>query len=98
MNTIRRLLVTALIAAMDAVVQSIDEDVDLGTSRISFGPPQHLGPRDMLELLRVNRFRLRITAAIYSPGGLRVRSLLWGAGDLVARHPPTRSGLLHRQT
>jgi hypothetical protein len=48
---------------MAAVVQTIDEDVDLGTVRVGFGPPQHLGPRDMLELLRVNRYRLRITAA-----------------------------------
>lgn len=46
---------------MGAVVQSTDDDVDSGTSTIVFGPPQQLGPRDLVELLRVNRFRLRIT-------------------------------------
>lgn len=46
---------------MAAVVQSTEEDVDNGTTLVQFGPPQHLGPRDLVELLRVNRFRLRIT-------------------------------------
>lgn len=50
-------------ATMAAVVQTTEEDVDQGTTRVEFGPPQHLGPRDMLELLRVNRYRLRISAS-----------------------------------
>lgn len=49
--------------AMEAVVQEVTEDVDLGTTTLRVGPPQHLGPRDIVELLRVNRFRFVYTAS-----------------------------------
>lgn len=44
-------------ATMNALIQSVIEDVDTGRVEIHFGPPQHLGPQDMVELLRVNRGR-----------------------------------------
>lgn len=49
-------------ASMDAVIQEVAEDVDSGTTRIRVGPPSHLGPRDLVELLRVNRFRMVYTS------------------------------------
>lgn len=42
---------------MRANIQSVREDVDKGRTTISFGPPKHLGPDDLVELLRVNRKR-----------------------------------------
>ena len=41
-------------AAMNAAVQSVSYD-DNGKTEITFGPASHLGPSDMIELLRVNR-------------------------------------------
>lgn len=65
-------------ASMNAVVQEIEEDVDSGTVRISVGPPQHLGPRDLVELLRVGRFRRVIT-----PPALRNSGVAPGGGNAV---------------
>lgn len=56
-------------ATMRAVIQEVAEDVDLGTTTIRVGPPQHLGPRDLVELLRVNRFRLIMTPRSERAGG-----------------------------
>lgn len=42
---------------MNATVQEVDENIGTGETSIRFGPPQHLGPRDLVELLRVGRFR-----------------------------------------
>lgn len=42
---------------MDGIVQQVVEDVDQGITRISFGPPRHLGADDLLELLRGLRTR-----------------------------------------
>ncbi len=42
---------------MRAVIQGILEDVDSGTTTVSFGPAAHLGPADLIEMLRVNRGR-----------------------------------------
>lgn len=47
---------------MGAVIQEVMEDVESGTTTLRVGPPEHLGPRDLVELLRVNRFRF-----IYTP-------------------------------
>jgi hypothetical protein len=44
-------------ATMKALIQSISENVDEGTTTISFGPADHLGPADLIELLRCNRGR-----------------------------------------
>ena len=46
---------------MNAVVQQIDEDLDTGTTTVKFGPPSHLGAPDLVELLRLNRFRIVYT-------------------------------------
>lgn len=46
---------------MDALVQRVEEDAETGTMTISFGPPTHLGPGDLIDLLRVGRRRRRYT-------------------------------------
>lgn len=46
---------------MGASVQEVAEDLVSKSVRISVGPPSHLGPRDLVDLLRVNRFRLVIS-------------------------------------
>lgn len=47
---------------MNATVQEVDENVGTGETTVRFGPPQHLGPRDLVELLRVGRFRYTSSA------------------------------------
>lgn len=44
-------------AKMDAIVQSLVDDVTTGQTRVRFGPPRHLGPYDLVQLLRANRNR-----------------------------------------
>lgn len=44
-------------STMNALIQTVVEDVDSGRVELRVGPPQHLGPQDMVELLRVNRGR-----------------------------------------
>lgn len=48
---------TGRFAAMSALVQSVTEDIDGGATSITFGPPNHLGPSDILEWLRAFRTR-----------------------------------------
>lgn len=43
--------------SMNALIQSIKENIDQNTVTIKFGPPKHLGPDDLIELLRLNRKR-----------------------------------------
>ena len=42
-------------ASMHAVVSELVEEVDSGRSRLTFGPEGHLGPQDLVTLLRVTR-------------------------------------------
>lgn len=42
---------------MQAQIQRVSEDVDAGRTTVTVGPPAHLGPQDLVELLRVNRTR-----------------------------------------
>ncbi len=42
---------------MNAQIQRVEEDVDQGTTILTVGPAQHLGPQDLVELLRPNRTR-----------------------------------------
>lgn len=42
---------------MSAIIQSIAENLDVGETRITVGPPSHLTPSDILELRRANRVR-----------------------------------------
>jgi len=48
-------------AAMRAMVQSVTEEIETGTTRIELGPPEHLGIQDLVELLKVGRRRSRWT-------------------------------------
>jgi hypothetical protein len=49
--------------AMNAVVQSITEDIESGTTSVTVGPPKHLGKDDIIEFLSQNRNRVRLTAS-----------------------------------
>lgn len=42
---------------MNATIQNVREDLDKGQTTITFGPAKHLGPDDLVELLRTNRKR-----------------------------------------
>lgn len=56
-------------AAMLALIQQIDEDVDSGRVIIQFGPPSHIAIQDLVELLRCNRGRrLAYSAALRVAG------------------------------
>ena len=44
-------------ATMSAQIQRIEEQIDLGQTRVTVGPAKHLGHADLVELLRVNRNR-----------------------------------------
>jgi hypothetical protein len=50
-------------AAMTAQIQSVLEEIDSGSTTVSFGPPRILGPNDYVELLRATRNRIRFAAA-----------------------------------
>tara|TARA_B100000965_G_scaffold142976_1_gene119116 strand:- start:640 stop:2412 length:1773 start_codon:yes stop_codon:yes gene_type:complete len=64
-------------AGMRAVIQELREDVDRGKMRVRFGPAKHLGPDDLVELLRVNRRRRATRRA-----GVRTRGRASGAAAL----------------
>jgi hypothetical protein len=42
---------------MNAVVQTVEEHLDAGETTILLGPPKHLGPDDLSELTKSNRYR-----------------------------------------
>jgi hypothetical protein len=44
-------------ATMGAGIQQVTEDVFSGTTTVTFGPPEHLGPQDLLSLSMLNRRR-----------------------------------------
>lgn len=43
--------------SMDALVQTVEEDLGSGRTVISFGPPSQLSPQEFIELLRIQRAR-----------------------------------------
>lgn len=45
-------------ATMNAVVQNIEIDLMFGRTTIKFGPPEHLGPQDLVALLKPLRIRV----------------------------------------
>jgi hypothetical protein len=47
--------------AMNAMVQQVTEDVDSGTASVTFGPPEHLGPQDLVQRMLDMRTRRRWT-------------------------------------
>lgn len=48
-------------ATMAVPVSSVTERLDTGQTQITFGPQPHLGPRDLIEIIRAGRFRTRLT-------------------------------------
>lgn len=44
-------------ATMAAVVQGFSVDLTNGSTSLTLGPPEHLGPADLIQLLRLNRER-----------------------------------------
>jgi hypothetical protein len=44
-------------SSMDATIQAVDIDFMRGTTRIRFGPPKHIAPGDLEELLQWYRWR-----------------------------------------
>ncbi len=40
---------------MKAVIQQMTEDLDTGRTTYTVGPPEHLGPQDLIELQRCDR-------------------------------------------
>lgn len=62
-------------AAMRAVIQQVGFDLDTGLTTIVFGPPEHLGPQDHIDLLHGNRSRI----TLYSSNG---RASGEGSSDL----------------
>jgi hypothetical protein len=64
-------------ATMNAMVQQAAVDVSSGTTTLTFGPPDHLGLDDLIELLRVTRGRQvfnnpRVRGGSLSAGSSRV--------------------------
>ena len=50
-------------ASMNALIAQVTEDVDMGLTTITFGPMRHLGPDDLVALLR--RFRTRMKSHFF---------------------------------
>jgi hypothetical protein len=73
--------------AMGSIVQEVQEDVDAGTTVLQLGPPQHLGARDMVELLRVNRFRF-----VYTPQQERAGQQSAGGAVRLGKVTPKENG------
>ncbi|HBY60588.1 MAG TPA: hypothetical protein DEH78_12255 [Solibacterales bacterium] len=62
---------------MNALVQETINNVDSGTTQISFGPPRYLGLGDIIQLLRMTRFR-----RLYINPATRVNGQSYGAGSV----------------
>lgn len=48
-------------ATMAAVVSAVTERFDAGQTEITVGPQTHLGPQDLVELIRASRIRSKVT-------------------------------------
>lgn len=46
-------------AAMDAIVQQVSEHFDSGTTTVQLGMPQWLGAAEMVDFMRISRFRVK---------------------------------------
>jgi hypothetical protein len=49
-------------ATMAALVQRVKFMLDAGRTEITVGPPRQIGPDDLVEIYRVNRYRERVTS------------------------------------
>jgi hypothetical protein len=81
---------TGRFATMRAVVQSTDESIDTGTTSVNFGPPEWLGPGDILEWLRAWRTRRIWTAPSQQDDGRLGKETKTSAGRLA---PSTGGGI-----
>lgn len=66
---------------MASPIQSVEHDIDTGTTTISFGPPEHLGPQDLCQLALANRKRLECRS-----------QKLYNSSDLDLADTPTVGG------
>jgi hypothetical protein len=71
-------------ATMRAMVQQMDQDVDLGETVLTFGPPTHLGIRDLIALLQVTRRRMIYTNPAARGGTLSGGSTVQLGKDVAA--------------
>ncbi|MDR0728431.1 MAG: hypothetical protein LBF21_02385 [Puniceicoccales bacterium] len=56
-------------ATMQAAVQEVTEELGSGRTQIRFGPAQHLGAADLVELTRSNRHRFSVRNALARSSG-----------------------------
>jgi hypothetical protein len=82
---------------MAALIQQVSQEIETGRTTVTFGPPAHLGPTDLVELVRFNRQR-RLT---FSWGGRLngkdPRHEAAALGAQVANHSAQASGHLMRR-
>lgn len=84
-------------ATMGAQIQRVEEDVDQGATIIEVGPAQHLGPQDLLELLRPNRSRQpAFSQPSRTTGAARANSVTNGAVSTPNQQPSAGSGPFNR--
>ena len=67
-------------AAMNAMIQTIDEDWGSGSTSIAVGPPEHLSPQDLKDLCALTRNRYKFR----NPGVMSGASLASGSTDLTS--------------
>ncbi len=48
-------------ATMQAMIQTVDEIIDTGETTLTLGPPEHLSPQDLVQLLLMTRLRHKYT-------------------------------------
>lgn len=82
---------------MRALIQTVDEDVDNGTSTYTLGIPEHLGADDLMELLRLTRNRSRSTNANTIKDGVGTSAGEGNLGDYTAEPNSTPGDKLHSQ-
>lgn len=83
-------------ATMNALIQSVDIDIDRGTTTLQFGPPAHLSAGDLVDLLRVGRKRVSYGPAIRTGGGAETPDEVGykgasGAGGTVTNLEPMKT-------
>ena len=55
---------------MDSAIQSVELDIGAGATTCSFGPPEHLGPQDLVQLAQANRKRAEVRSSSQSSADL----------------------------
>lgn len=57
-------------SSMRALVQGVQADLDTGRTQITYGPPEQLGPQDLVAILRANRFKNAATRGLLRATGV----------------------------